>query len=177
MRSWQPKEPHDAVTVWGQGVMRVSKVAASQKKKKKKNVQKVEKKQEKTLNFLSNYSFPSLSFFSALSPPCSRTSLAARTLIEMCKSLWRRMNRQLLAGCPMPLCVLPLNWSAPVCLPSSLLLPTLAAARFRLTSKARLRVQRVWNLWAKRTPRNGKEERKRLFFCRVNCEFAQIKLV
>ena len=100
----------------------------------------MEKKQEKTLNFLSNNSFLLLSLFLCSPPPCSRTSLAARTLIEMCKSLWHRMNRQLLAGCPVPLCALPLNWSAPVCLPSSLLLPTLAAARFRLTSKARLRV-------------------------------------
>ena len=36
MRSWQPRESHDAVTVWGQGGYRVSKVAASQKKTKKK---------------------------------------------------------------------------------------------------------------------------------------------
>lgn len=50
------------------------------------------------------------------SPPllCSWTSLSVHTLIETCKSLWHWMNRQLLAGCPMPLCAQPLNWSAPV---------------------------------------------------------------
>lgn len=69
---------------------------------------------------------------------CSWTSLAVHRLIEMCKSFWHRMNRQLLAGCPVPLCVLPLNWSAPVCPPSFLCLPMLTAARFCLTSKARL---------------------------------------
>lgn len=45
-------------------------------------------------------------------------------LIEMCKSLWHRMNRQFLAGRPTPLCALPLNWSAPVCPPSLPLPPT-----------------------------------------------------
>lgn len=95
------------------------------------------------LNFLFKKMFSLSSFFSGLasflySPPlCSQTSLAARRLIEMCKSLWHGMNRQLLAGCPMPLCVLPLNWSAPVHPPSSLPLPTLTV-RFFLTSKTRL---------------------------------------
>lgn len=42
------------------------------------------------------------------------TSLAAFRLAEMYKSLWRWMNRQLLAGCPEPLCELPFNWRAPV---------------------------------------------------------------
>lgn len=68
------------------------------------------------------------------------TCQAGRRLIEMCKSFWHGMNEQLLAGCPVPLCVLPLNWSTPICPRSGLPLPTLTVARFCLTSKARLDV-------------------------------------
>ncbi len=140
----------------------------------------LEHKFRTTLNFglfLSHlFSRASLSF-PCSSLLCSRTSLAVRRLIEMCKSLWHRMNRQLLAGCPMPLCVLPLNWSAPVCLPSSLL-PTLTVARFCLTSKARLcapfkEFKTISTaVWLKRTFYNREWWN---YFCHVTIHFLKSK--
>lgn len=130
MRSWHPREPHDGVTVWGWGVIEHQRVCPVRKEYAISSVQ---------LTFV--YIFLLCPFSAALlrfAAVPSDISLAVHRLIEICKSLWHRMNGQLLADCPMPLCVQPLNWSAPVCLPSSLLLPMFALARFCLISTARL---------------------------------------
>lgn len=122
-----------AWTVWGAGVIEILKVAASLKRKFLQTSRILGHKMvfwSQSAVFLSPPFSRSPASFLCSPLLCSWTSLAAYRLIEMCKSFWHGMNRQLLAGCPMLLCVLPLNWSAPVCLPSSLLLPTLTVARF-----------------------------------------------
>lgn len=133
MRSWRSRELRD-VAGWGQRVIELSMVDAGWSER---NILQVKREMRKWAHYNLKWKKKSCSLYPA---SFTWTCQAGRRLIEMCKSFWHGMNEQLLAGCPVPLCVLPLNWRTPICPRSSLPLPTLTVARFCLTSKARLNV-------------------------------------